>query len=84
MILFIIMILFVPLVINYFITAPIMKKMGHPVVQNNIGFMLPILNIFAAIGGLIAGFLLIILWILNKFMKKDRKRSDSNTKNDGK
>ena len=46
--------------------------------------MLPVLNIFVAIGGLIAGFLLIILWILNKFMKEDGKRSDSNTKNDGK
>ena len=47
MIIFLACVLFVPLVINYFITAPIMNKMGFPVEQNNIGFMLPILNSFA-------------------------------------
>ena len=58
MMIFIACVLFVPLVINYFITAPIMNKMGFPVEQNNIGFMLPILNSFVALGGLIAGFFL--------------------------
>jgi len=58
--------LFVPLVINYFIIRPIMNKMGYPIESDNLAFMLPGINIFISICGLLAGFLMIVLWVLRK------------------
>jgi len=59
----IVILLFAPLVINeisfhsinYFITRPIMNKMGYHIKSDNLAFMIPGINIFISICGLLAG-----------------------------